>query len=50
LVLEAKYNICKVTALWKAASSIHQHRIQQAASEHDAIAALQIANDALWAT
>jgi hypothetical protein len=50
LVLEAEYNIRKVTALSKAASSIDQHRIQQIASEHDAIAALPIANDALWAT
>jgi L-rhamnose isomerase len=48
-VLEAEYNIRKVKALWKAASSIDQHKIQQAASEHDAIAALQIANDALRA-
>jgi hypothetical protein len=49
LVLEAEYKIRKVTALWTAASSIDQHSIQQAASEHD-IAALHIANDALRPT
>jgi hypothetical protein len=50
LVLEEEYNIRKVTALWKASSSIDQQRIQQAASEQRAIAVLQIANDALRAT
>jgi hypothetical protein len=36
LVLEEEYNIRKVTALWKASSSIDQQRIQQAASEQRA--------------
>ena len=46
-VREAAYNIRRVQAFWTAASSLNEALLEQITKEHDAIAALELVDDAL---
>lgn len=46
-VLESEYNIARVKAFWRAVEKIDHAKVEQAMREHDAIAALEIVNEAL---
>lgn len=46
-VLEARYNIGRVKSFWRAVEKMDEARVEQAMREHDAIAALEIVNEAL---
>ena len=46
-VREADYNIRRVRAFWTAASSLNKERMKRIAQEHDAIAALELVDEAL---
>jgi xylose isomerase len=45
-VKEAEYNIRKVKGFWSASGAIDRKRLQQVMAEHDAIGALEIADEA----
>lgn len=46
-IKEAEYNIRQVKAFWYAAVALDKTKLKQTTDEHDAIAALELVNDAL---
>jgi len=46
-VREAEYNIRRVKAFWKAAGDIPESRLNQIVKDHDAVAALELVDEAL---
>lgn len=46
-VLEAEYNVAKVKTFWKAVEKMDLAKVEQISREHDAIAALELVNEAL---
>lgn len=49
-VLEAGYNIARVKAFWRAVEKMDQAKVERAMREHDAIAAIELVNEALRST
>lgn len=46
-VKEAEYNIAKVKKFWSAVKNMNQTKLKHATKEHDAIAALELVDEAL---